>query len=228
MTMGDPQPQAARPAQDGRDLDRELLAKHVAGDPAAFGELFTRHRDRLWAVALRTVGNPEDAADALQDAAVSAFRSADRFRGEAQVGTWLYRIVVNACLDRLRRKTAHPTSPIPDEHSAFWWQASRNSTDQVDQRELRIVLEQALAQLPLDQRLAVLAVDVEGLSVDEAAQALGIPGGTVKSRCARGRGRLAILLHELRNPPGDPPVKGKSPVQKPASDKQPDEQRGAR
>jgi len=221
--MGGPRPSAARPPQEG-DFDRELLARHVAGDPEAFGELFTRHRDRLWAVALRTVGNPEDAADALQDAAMSAFRSADRFRGDSLVGTWLYRIVVNACLDRLRRKAAHPTVPIPDEHSQFWWQASRAANDPVDQRELRIVLEQALALLPVEQRLAVLAVDVEGLSVDEAAQALGIPGGTVKSRCARGRGRLAMLLHELRNPPGDTPVKGTTPAEKPISDKQ----RGAR
>ncbi len=221
--MGEPPPPAARESQDG-DLDRELLARHVAGDPQAFGELFTRHRDRLWAVALRTVGNPEDAADALQDAAVSAFRAADRFRGDAQVGTWLYRIVVNACLDRLRRRSAHPTVTIPEEDSQFWGAAGRSGTDQMDQRELRIVLEQALGRLPLDQRLAVLAVDVEGLSIDEAAEALGIPGGTVKSRCARGRGRLATMLRELRNPPGDTPVQGTTPGQSPVSDKQ----RGAR
>jgi len=221
--MGEPPPPAARQTQDG-DLDRELLARHVAGDPEAFGELFTRHRDRLWAVALRTVGNPEDAADALQDAAVSAFRAADRFRGDAQVGTWLYRIVVNSCLDRLRRRSAHPTVAIPEEHSQFWSAAGRSSVDQMDQRELRIVLEQALSRLPLDQRLAVLAVDVEGLSIDEAAEALGIPGGTVKSRCARGRGRLATMLRELRNPPGDTPVQGTTPGQSPVSDKQ----RGAR
>jgi RNA polymerase sigma-70 factor (ECF subfamily) len=222
--MGGPRTPSARQSPEEGDLDRELLARHLAGDPAAFGELFARHRDRLWAVALRTVGNPEDAADALQDAAISAFRSADKFRGESLVGTWLYRIVVNACLDRLRRRAAHPTVAIPEEDSQFWWQASRDSVDRVDQRELRIVLEQALSQLPVEQRLAVLAVDVEGLSVDEAAAALGIPGGTVKSRCARGRGRLAMLLRELRNPPQDPPVKGTTKDRNPVSDTQ----RGAR
>ena len=221
--MGGPRKAAFRTAPED-DRDRELLARHKAGDREAFGELFTGHRDRLWAVALRTTGNPEDAADALQDAAVSAFRSADRFRGDSAVGTWLYRIVVNACLDRLRRKAAHPTSPIPEEQSAFWWQASRGEPDPVDQRELRIVLEQALALLPVEQRLAVMAVDVEGLSVEEAAEALGIPGGTVKSRCARGRGRLAVLLQELRNPPGESPVKGKTEAPGPVSDRQ----RGAR
>ncbi|HEV2640694.1 MAG TPA: RNA polymerase sigma factor SigM [Actinocrinis sp.] len=222
--MGGPRKAASR-AAPADDPDRELLARHAAGDREAFGELFARHRDRLWAVALRTVCNPEDAADALQDAAVSAFRSADRFRGESAVGTWLYRIVVNACLDRLRRKAAHPTGPLPEEHSAFWWQTSQGEADPVDQRELRIVLEQALALLPVDQRLAVLAVDVEGLSVEEAAAALGIPGGTVKSRCARGRSRLADLLREVRNPPGEPPVQGRTAAPGPVSDRR---QRGAR
>ena len=81
--------------------DTELLRRHVAGDSDAFGELFRRHRDRLWAVALRTVCDPEEAADALQDAMISAFRRAGDFRGDSAVTTWLHRIVVNACLDRL-------------------------------------------------------------------------------------------------------------------------------
>ena len=82
--------------------DQELLAAHVAGDHDAFGELFARHRDRLWAVALRTTGHPEDAADALQDGLISAYRRAGSFRGDAAVTTWLHRVIVNACLDRMR------------------------------------------------------------------------------------------------------------------------------
>src|SRR5437764_10586603 len=95
--------------------DAELLRRHVAGDTEAFGELFRRHRDRLWAVALRTVCDPEEAADALQDAMVSAFRRAGDFRGESAVTTWLHRIVVNASLDRLRRKAARPATSGGDE-----------------------------------------------------------------------------------------------------------------
>jgi RNA polymerase sigma-70 factor (ECF subfamily) len=95
--------------------DRDLLDAHLAGDPDAFGVLFTRHRDRLWAVALRTTGNPEDAADALQDAMISAFRRAGSFRGDAAVTTWLHRIVVNACLDRLRRRKVRAADPLPDD-----------------------------------------------------------------------------------------------------------------
>ena len=97
--------------------DAELLRRHVAGDTEAFGELFRRHRDRLWAVALRTVCDPEEAADALQDAMVSAFRQAGGFRGDSAVTTWLHRIVVNACLDRLRRRAARPTVSGLDERA---------------------------------------------------------------------------------------------------------------
>ena len=92
--------------------DADLLRAHVDGDPAAFGELFARHRDRLWAVALRTSGHPEEAADALQDAMVSAFRRAATFRGDSAVTTWLHRVVVNACLDRHRAAASRRTEPL--------------------------------------------------------------------------------------------------------------------
>jgi RNA polymerase sigma-70 factor (ECF subfamily) len=97
------------PAPMSSDLrtlsDRDLLARHVAGDGGlAFGELFRRHRDRMYAVALRTTSHRELAADAVQEAFISAFRRADAYRGEAAVTTWLHRIVVNACIDRIRRE----------------------------------------------------------------------------------------------------------------------------
>ena len=96
------------------DGDAALLAAHVAGDPNAFTTLVHRHQDRLWAVALRMMRNPHDAADALQDAYLAAFRRADGFRGEARVSTWLHRIVVNACLDRLRKQQRLQTEqPLP-------------------------------------------------------------------------------------------------------------------
>ncbi len=95
--------------------DRALLRAHLDGDPEAFGTLFGRHRDRLWAVALRTTGDREEAADALQDALIAAFRRADSYRGDAAVTTWLHRIVVNACLDRLRRRRVRMADPLPDD-----------------------------------------------------------------------------------------------------------------
>jgi RNA polymerase sigma-70 factor (ECF subfamily) len=183
--------------------DRALLRAHVDGDAGAFGVLFARHRDRLWAVALRTTGDPEDAADALQDALIAAFRRADSYRGDAAVTTWLHRIVVNACLDRLRRRKVRLADPLPDELDergpAAGARAASSVVDPADlavDHERRAALFRALATLPLDQRAALVLVDMEGYSVEETAQILHCAPGTVKSRCSRGRARLLPLLTE--------------------------------
>ena len=169
--------------------DAALLRAHLAGDRDAFGELVTRHRERLWAVALRTMGDREDAADALQDALLSAYRAADRFRGDSAVTTWLHRIVVNACLDRIRRQRARPTQPLPEVDT---------TVAPAPDRDMRIDVEAALAQLPVEQRAALVLVDVQGYPVSEAAEMLGVAEGTIKSRCARGRARMALALAGLR------------------------------
>ena len=167
--------------------DVELLQAHVDGDPAAFEVLVRRHRDRMWAVALRTLRDPEEAADALQEALVSAYRAAGSFRAESAVTTWLHRIVVNACLDRIRRRSARPTTPLGDIDPP-------QRGDESAAAELRVDFDRALASLPEGQRLALVLVDLQGLPVAEAAQILGVAEGTVKSRCARGRAALAPLL----------------------------------
>jgi RNA polymerase sigma-70 factor (ECF subfamily) len=185
--------------------DRALLDAHVAGDRDAFTTLVRRHQDRLWAVALRTLGDREDAADALQEALISAYRSAGGYRGDAKVTTWLHRIVVNACLDRIRRNKVRPTVPMPDDGGPV------DPHDRLGDRETAMEIEAALATLPEEQRAALVLVDVQGLPVDDAAAALGVPSGTVKSRCARGRARLALQLGHLRNrpvPPDVPPTSG--------------------
>ena len=176
-----------QPAPD----DRALLRAHVDGDRDAFTQLVKRHRDRLWAVALRTIGDREDAADALQEALISAYRSAHRFRGDSAVTTWLHRIVVNACLDRVRRRNVRPTIPLPENEPMPV--APVDSDTALDVRA-------ALAQLPVEQRAALVLVELQGYSVAEAAAILDVAEGTVKSRCARGRARLASLLGYLRNP----------------------------
>ena len=192
--------------------DAELLASHCAGDPEAFTELVRRHRDRLWAVALRTTGNPEEANDALQDALISAYRRAESFRGDSAVTTWLHRIVVNASLDRLRRRSVRTWVPLPDEaagessarlvddHRLADPRAAAESSETV--REVRAALD----TLPPDQRAAIVLVDLEGWSVEEAARVLECPVGTVKSRCFRGRAKLAERLRHLRNPEEPGPV----------------------
>lgn len=189
---------APRNEEDARD--RALLDAHLAGDRDAFDELVRRHRDRLWAVALRTLGHREDAADALQDALLSAYRSAGSFRGDAQVTTWLHRIVVNACLDRVRRNRVRTTVPLPEGDGPA------APGDPLGDRETALEIEAALATLPPEQRAALVLVDVQGLPVEEAAAVLEVPTGTVKSRCARGRARLAVQLGHLRNRPLPAPV----------------------
>lgn len=184
--------------------DAALLAAHVAGDSDAFNELVRRHRDRLWAVALRTTCDPEEAADALQDALISAFRRAETFRGDAQVTTWLHRIVVNACLDRLRRRGARPTEPLPEDEDRATVLAVTDASDSVAEGgERRVDVMAALRQINEEQRAALVLVDMEGYSVDEAARILGCAPGTVKSRCSRGRRQLAPLLTQYR--PGSVP-----------------------
>jgi RNA polymerase sigma-70 factor (ECF subfamily) len=184
----------------GEPTDAALLAAHVAGDPDAFARLVARHRDRLWAVALRTMRNPDDAADALQDAYIAAFRRADTFRGEAAVTTWLHRIVVNACLDRLRRARSRPSEPLPTDEERAGQLAAPATVDPIEAKEQQSVVADALAALNPDQRAALVLVDMQGYSVEEAARILGCAVGTVKSRCARGRARLLPLLASLRNP----------------------------
>lgn len=172
----------------------ELLAAHVSGDTRAFAELFRRHQNHLWRVARRTSYNDEDAADALQEAMLSAHRTAASFRADAAVLSWLHRIVVNACLDRLRRNKVRATVQLHDYDAVF----SHAATEPISGLELTLDIERALFTLPPSQRAAVVLVDIEGRSVAEAADLLGVPIGTVKSRCARARSKLALLLEDLR------------------------------
>lgn len=168
--------------------DAELLAAHVAGDRHAFAELFRRHQGQLHRLARLTSRTPEDAEDALQDAMLSAHRGAGSFRYDAAVGSWLYRIVVNACLDRLRRLQSHPTAPLEDIHPV---------SDRTAQIDTALCVHRALMRLPVEQRAAVVAIDMQGYSVADTAALLGVAEGTVKSRCSRARVRLAYLLGYL-------------------------------
>ncbi|TCK27672.1 sigma-70 family RNA polymerase sigma factor [Pseudonocardia endophytica] len=157
--------------------------------PSELDELFRTHRDRLWSVAVRTLGNRADAEDAVQETFVAALRSGSGgFRGEADPGTWLYRILMNKCIDRMR---AHPEPDVGQD----------TSPDPVGGVATRLVVDEALGLLPPEQRAAVVLVDVHGWPVAEAARILDVAEGTVKSRCARGRSRLLELLGHLREEP---------------------------
>ena len=213
--------------RDGRS-DAELLTAHVQGDAEAFGVLFGRHRDRLWAVAVRTMGNPDDAADGLQDGLIAAYRRAGTFRGDSAVTTWLHRVVVNACLDRLRAAKVRRAQALPDDLDEMGDRGSLATSGPVDPadeavaHERRRLVVAALARLPAEQRAALVLVDMEGFSVAEAAEMLDCAVGTVKSRCSRGRTRLAGVLQVLAPArewdhvePGNPTASGGVPSTEP-------------
>lgn len=170
----------------GLRTDAELLAAHVAGDRYAFEELFYRHHRQLYRLAHLTSRDPDDAADALQDAMLAAHRNARTFRQDCAVSSWLYRIVVNACLDRLRRNKTRAWDVLDEE--------SAGGFDPTGRLDTALVVERALLCLPVEQRAAVVAVDMQGFSVAETARMLGVPEGTVKSRCSRARTKLAAAL----------------------------------
>lgn len=157
----------------------------ACGIPVLLVRRIHRHRTRLYRLARRSSDNAEDAHDAVQDAMLSVHRAAGSFRHDAPVSSWLSRIVLNACRDRSRRNAIRPTvalavdTPVPDR------------TGQLD---TALVIRQALSRLPAGQRAAVVAVDMHGYSVSDAAAMLDVAEGTVKSRCARARARLAVLL----------------------------------
>ncbi|HEX5860925.1 MAG TPA: RNA polymerase sigma factor SigM, partial [Nocardioides sp.] len=174
------------------------------------------------------MGNPDDAADALQDGLIAAFRRAGSFRGEAAVTTWLHRVVVNACLDRLRAAKVRRAEALPDDldthrdRGSLATSAPADPADRVVDDERRRQVLAALADLPAEQRAALVLVDMEGYPVAEAAEMLGCAVGTVKSRCSRGRARLAEQLGVLApgpergrpapgNPVQGPPVRSTQP-----------------
>jgi len=155
-------------------------------------------------VAIRTLGDPEEAADALQDAMIAAFRRASSFRGDSAVTTWLHRIVVNASLDRLRRRASRPTAGGQDEDTLdALATGGRPLSDPSGTSDTAMDVRAALRRLVPDQQAALVLVDMLGYSISDAAEVLGVSEGTVKSRAARGRARLLPRLAHLR-PAGAP------------------------
>lgn len=168
--------------------DRRLLRRHIDGDADAFGELYRRHRDRMWAVAVGVCGDREIAAEGVQEGFIAAFRRAESYRGQAAVTTWLHRIVVNACIDATRR--LRPTAELTEAVIA----AAPAGPDRPGQVDTRLAVHQALQELPDAQRLALVLVDMHAVPVAEAAKILEVAPGTIKSRCSRGREALAAML----------------------------------
>lgn len=173
--------------------DAELVDRVLAGDQQAFTELVERHDHRLRGVAYKLLGDRHRMDDAMQEAYLRAYRSLHRFRRDAELGSWLYRIVTNACIDELRRAGRAP-SPV-DLHEPGWDAPSAEpGPERVVHAHERAV--RALGTLPEDQRLTVLLVDGEGFDNVGAAEVLGVAPGTVASRLSRGRATMRRALAE--------------------------------
>jgi RNA polymerase sigma-70 factor (ECF subfamily) len=174
--------------------DADLLGLAAGGSGEAFGILMRRHEDRMFALALRMLGDRADALDATQDAFISAFKRSSSYRGDAAVGTWLYRIGINSCMDFARKKKR--------------WVAQADVEETIDRRPsgagiddrvvVRLEIQAALAQLPDEYREPIVMHDIGGVPYDEIAAVTATPIGTVKSRISRGRRRLAELLEPGR------------------------------
>lgn len=185
---------------DRADRDIELIDQYLAGDVDAFTELVTAHEDRVFAICLRMLRNREAALDATQDTFLTVFRKADRYKAQAAFSTWLYRVTVNTCYDHLRREKRKQADQLPDTFDP----ADPQSTDPFESVEVRPDIENALKRLSPEFRAAVVLVDLQGMSLDQASNTLEVPTGTIKSRLFRARKQLAQSLGNLR-PPSEHP-----------------------
>jgi RNA polymerase sigma-70 factor, ECF subfamily len=207
-TQGSSFAAASGPLPDAATLDTPeaqaaLLARLRAHDDAAFDELVRRAGGRMFAVAKRMLSKEEDAADAVQDAFLSAFKALDKFDGRSQLTTWLHRITVNACLMKLRSQRRRPETSIEDLLPVFvadghqktptraWNQESQTG---IEASELRALVRSKIDELPEAYRVVLILRDVEELSTDEAAAALEITPNAVKTRLHRARQALRALL----------------------------------
>jgi RNA polymerase sigma-70 factor (ECF subfamily) len=183
--------------------ESDLIARSKRGDLDAFNSLILLHQDALFNIALRTLGDEDRAADAVQEALIAAYRSLYTFHG-GSFRAWLARTVVNKCYDEYRRSSRHPTlplTPIVDGEEAEDWDWLRDPgpspESHLDDSELNDALQSCMKSLPFDARAVLALVDVDGLSYEEAASALRIPVGTVKSRLARARASMRLSLRNF-------------------------------
>jgi len=193
-----------RDASDGPETEDDLVARLRAGDDAAYAELVRTQGGRMFAVARRLLRSDDDAADAVQEAFVSAFRAIASFEGGARLSTWLHRIVVNAALMKLRTRARRPEVSIEEllpkffedghhvDEPAEW----RNPVqlDALQRQETRALVREQIDQLPADYRTVLLLRDIEGLDTKETAEVLGVTPNAAKIRLHRARLALRTLL----------------------------------
>ena len=196
------------------ESDEELVRRYLTGDPQAFAALVDRHSARVYNVALRMLGDADEARDATQDAFLTVVRKAKQFRGEAAFSTWLHRIAVNACYDILRKRRRQPLLRRIDDDDGPIPETGPPVADHADATAGSIDVGRALQRIPDEYRIVLVLADVQDLPYEEIARTLDVPIGTVKSRVHRGRLALARAMgldphpreptSELRPSEGEP------------------------
>src|SRR3954454_8333746 len=186
-------PSAPAPAAGSRAAELQLVERCRRGELGAFEELYRAHSGRLFSLAVRMLGNPADAEDLLQEIFLSAHRKLESFRGEAALGTWLYRLGMNQILDHVRSRAVR-TGQLTDGLDDATLLADAGGHRLADRAIARIDLERALAELPEGCRAAFVLHDVQGLEHREVSEVLGIAEGTSKSQVHKARLRLRTLL----------------------------------
>lgn len=188
------------------DSREGLLPRMRAGNDEAFAEFVREHSGRMLAVARRMLGDDHAAADAVQEAFLSAFKSLDQFAGNSSLGTWLHRIVVNACLMKLRSRSRRQEMLMEDLLPKFDWSGhhvepvsrwSGPSDELLQREEIRTQIRESIDRLPEDYRTIVLLRDIEGLDTDQTADLLHVSTAVVKTRLHRARQALRTLLEPL-------------------------------
>lgn len=170
-----------------RDEERRIIAQVCAGDTNAFEALVVAYQKQVYNLALRTVGNEEDAADMTQEVFLRAYRALGTFRSESKFSVWLYRLTTNVCIDFLRSRRRHPTVSLPADESV-------GPEQQLTRSEMCRSVARGLDSLPDDARKILILRELDGLSYAEIGKVLRLEAGTVKSRLFRARRRLCDFL----------------------------------
>lgn len=190
-----------------REEELAIIRRVQKGDVNAFEALVRAYEKNVYNLALRMMGNAQDAEDMAQEAFLKAYNSLPGFRGDSKFSVWLYRIVSNVCLDQLRKKSKRPTVSLSmededgEETQLDLPDTAQSPEEMLEKKLTREAVRRGLAQLPEDARQILLLREIQGLSYEEIGETLGLEAGTVKSRIFRARKRLCAFLLEDGNIP---------------------------
>jgi RNA polymerase sigma-70 factor (ECF subfamily) len=186
--------------------DEELVARSIGGDTESFNELILRWERPIYALAYRTIGREEEARDVCQETFLRAFRALPGFRGQAKFSSWIYRIALNLCRDWMRKERRAPLVQVPEDTDPMELAAAAEPSESIDElvarRDLTRIVERVMAQLPEEQRTAIVLKEYHGLTFQEIADLVGCPLSTVKTRLYQG---LTVMRRELAKHAGSAP-----------------------